>query len=51
MQNTNDLRQNNTLDLGYLNSESIKSIKEFENIENNSTKDIEAYVKKYNAQI
>ena len=51
MQNTNDLRQNNTLDIGYLDSESIKSIKEFENIENNSKKDIEAYVKKYNAQI
>jgi glutamate--cysteine ligase len=51
IQNTHELRQNNTLDLDYLSAERERSLKEFEEIENSPNKDIEAYVKKYNSQI
>ena len=51
IQNTKELRQNNRLDLDYLNAERERSLKEFEEIESSPNKDIEAYVKKYNSQI
>jgi glutamate--cysteine ligase len=51
MQNTNELRQNNSLDLSYLELEKEESLKRFKDIEHNPHKDIEAYVEQYNSQI
>jgi glutamate--cysteine ligase len=51
IQNTDKLRQNKSLDLNYLKTESEISLTRFADIENSPLKDIEAYVKKYNSQI
>ena len=51
MQNTNELRQNKSLDLSYLEIEKEESLKRFKDIEDNPHKDIEAYVQQYNSQI
>ena len=51
IQNTQELRQNKSLDLNYLKLESEESLKRFEEIENKPQKNIEAYVKQYNSQI
>jgi hypothetical protein len=51
IQNTNELRQNKSLDLNYLKIESEESLKRFQEIEDDPQKDIEAYVEQYNSQI
>ena len=51
IQNTQKLRQNNSLNIDYLNDERERSLIEFNKIENGQEKDIEAYVEKYNKQI
>ena len=51
IQNTNELRQNKSLDLNYLKIESEESLKRFQEIEDDPQKNIEAYVEQYNSQI
>ena len=51
IQNTQELRQNKSLDLNYLKIESEESLKRFKEIEDSPQKNIEAYVKQYNSQI
>jgi hypothetical protein len=51
IQNTQELRQNKSLDLNYLELESEESLKRFKEIEDNPQKNIEAYVEQYNSQI
>jgi len=51
IQNTDELRQNKSLDLNYLKIESEESLKRFQEIEDDPQKNIEAYVKQYNSQI
>ena len=51
IQNTQELRQNKSLDLNYLELESKESLKRFKEIEDNPQRNIEAYVEQYNSQI